>query len=626
MIRFKSKHHFKDHFGETRLFLNRTIWSLIFIFILISVALFRLFYLQVSNHSHYTTLSHDNRVKITAVPPTRGLIYDRNGILLAENRPAYRLEIIPEQVQDLDQLLVKLQQLIRIRERDLEKFKKTYRYKRSFDNIPLRFNLSNEDVARLAAIQHRLPGINITAGLTRHYPSANSLAHVVGYVSRIDERNLQKIDVSNYRGTSHIGKTGIEQYNEDVLHGQVGYQSVETNAQGRVLRVVDRTAPVPGSNLHLTLDSGLQYTAEQAMGDYSGAVVAMDPDTGDILAMVSTPTYNPNSFVNGIGFKEYAEIRKNKSEFNRALFGQYPPGSTYKPFIGLAGLHFNTVNIHYQQYCPGYYILPGEERKFRDWKKYGHGNVTLDDAITESCDVYFYDLAYNLGIDRISSFLEPFGFGSKTGITLYGEKPGLLASREWKKNARGQVWFPGETLNIGIGQGDALTTPLQLAMATARLATRGHRVIPRLVKAIQPSEDTDAIEMPVQKLEPIKGIKAEHWEYITQSMKHVVHAIKGTAHRILSKEYTIAGKTGTAQVFGIKQDEEYDEETVKEKLRDHALFISFAPVKNPTIIIAVIVENGGHGSSVAAPIARKVMDYYFENIPDYTTKPTKNST
>lgn len=628
MIRLKSKHHFKDHFAETRLFLNRTIWSLLIMLLLISIALFRLFYLQVNNHSHYTTLSHDNRVKIVPVPPTRGLIYDRNGVLLAENRPTYRLEIIPEQVNDLDKLLTQLSQVIHIRENDLEKFRKNYRYKRSFDNVPLKFNLSDEEVAKLAAIQHRLPGMYIAASLTRHYPLVNSLAHVVGYVGRIDKKNLKKIDTSNYRGTSHIGKIGIEQYYEDILHGQVGYQHVEANAQGRVLRVLKRSAPIPGSNLYLTLDSGLQNTAEQAMKKYNGAVVAMDPNNGDILAMVSVPGYDPNAFVNGIGFKEYAALRDSDDQplFNRALFGQYPPGSTYKPFIGLAGLYFNIVNMHYEQFCPGYYRLPGEERKFRDWKKYGHGNTNLDKAITQSCDVYFYDLSYNLGIDRISSFLEPFGFGSKTGILLYGEKPGILPSREWKKNARGQIWFPGETLNTGIGQGYALATPLQLAVATSRLATQGVRVQPRLVRAIQNSINEDAIEQPTRKLSPITGIHPEQWEYIKQSMKHVVHNPRGTAHRIVNKKYTIAGKTGTAQVFGIKQEEEYEEEKVALKLRDHALFIAFAPVENPAIIVAVIVENGGHGSSVAAPVARKVMDYFFENSSDSLVKGAEDKT
>lgn len=628
MDRFTSRQHFKDHFAETRLYLNRTIWSLLIILMLIGFALFRLFYLQITNHSHYTTLSHDNRVKITAVPPTRGLIYDRNGVLLAENRPTYRLEIIPEQVKDLDNLLFQLQKVIKIRKNDLEKFKKNYRHKRSFDNIPLRFNLSDEEVAKLAAIQHRLPGMHISAGLTRHYPSVNSLAHVVGYVGRIDEKNLKKIDASNYRGTSHIGKIGIEQYYEDILHGQVGYQHVEANAQGRVLRVLERTAPIPGSNLHLTLDAGLQGATERAMEGYNGAVVAIDPNNGDILAMVSVPGYDPNAFVNGIGFKEYAALRESKNQplFNRALFGQYPPGSTYKPFIGLAGLHFNIVNMHYEKFCPGYYRLPGEERKFRDWKKYGHGNMALDDAITQSCDVYFYDLAYNMGIDRISSFLEPFGFGSKTGIDLYGEKAGILPSREWKKNARGQIWFPGETLNTVIGQGYALVTPLQLAVATARLATRGYRVQPRLVRAIQTSVDTDANDQPAQELMPIEGISSENWDHILLSMKHVVHALRGTAHRIVTEKYTIAGKTGTAQVFGIKQEEEYEEEKVALHLRDHALFISFAPAEKPAIAIAIIVEHGGHGSSTAAPIARKIMDHFFEHSPDNPGKSAADKT
>jgi penicillin-binding protein 2 len=602
----------KDHFSETRLFLHRTIWMLVFIGVLITLSITRLIYLQVINHKHYTTLSNDNRVKLVAIPPTRGLIYDRNGVLLADNLPAYRLEITPEQVKNMDQLLAKLQETIEISDDDIDSFRRHIKRKRPFESIPLRFRLTDEEVARLAVIRHRLPGVNIVASLNRHYPLGESMAHVVGYVGRIDEKDLQELDPTNYRGTTHTGKIGVEKYYEDLLHGQVGYQQVETNAQGRTVRVLEDNAPVPGRNLYLTLDARLQEAAEKALGEFSGAVVAMDPRTGEVLAMVSKPGYDPNSFVNGISTAEYNALSTDSAQplFNRVLRGRYPPGSTIKPFVGLAGLQYGVTDEAREEFCPGYYTLPGEERKFRDWKRWGHGRVNLDQAITQSCDVYFYDLARNLGIDRIHEFLAQFGFGLKTGVDLPSEKAGLLPSRAWKRAHRRQPWFPGETLNTGIGQGFTLATPLQLAEATAALAMRGRRAKPRLLHAIQDPGTKASQLVPPELLQPVNGVKPEYWDYIIHAMVHVVHGPHGTAHKIKDAPFRIAGKTGTAQVFGIKQEEVYNAEDIALKLRDHALFIAFAPADDPAIAVSVVVENGGSGGSVAAPIARKVLDEY----------------
>jgi len=590
---------------------------------LIALTVTRLVYLQVINHAHYTTLSNDNRLKVLPVPPTRGLIYDRNGVLLADNVPSYRLEIIPEQVKNMDKLLAELRQTVDISDDDLERFRDAVKRSRRFESIPLRFLLTDTEVARLAVIRHRLPGVNIVARLSRHYPLGETMAHVVGYVGRLDDRDLQNLNATNYRGTSHTGKIGIEKYDEALLHGEVGYQQVETNAAGRIMRVVQETPPVPGRNIYLSIDAHLQEAAEKALGDYNGSVVAIDPNTGEVLALVSKPGYDPNAFVNGISSAEYAALRKDHNQplYNRALQGRYPPGSTIKPFVGLAGLHYGVVNGTQKEFCPGYYQLPGEDRKFRDWKRGGHGHVDLDDAITQSCDVYFYNLARLLGIDRIHDFLSKFGFGQRTGIDMHVENAGLLPSREWKRRKMHQAWYPGETLNTGIGQGFMLTTPLQLAEATATLSLRGKRMRPHMIHAIQdPATKQLNIVAPTPE-PPVTGVKAQNWDYIIHAMTDVVYAPHGTAYLIKHAPYKIAGKTGTAQVFGIKQEEEYDETKVAKKLRDHALFVGFAPVDKPTIAVAVVVENGGSGGHVAAPIARKVLDAYLlpqEAKPDKT--------
>ena len=609
----------KDHIREALLFQQRGVAALIVAGVLLAILTGRLVYLQIMNTDHYTTLSRNNRVGIVPIPPTRGLIYDRNGVLLAENLPSFSLEIVPERVADLKQTLERLRKLIDISDDDIKRFNQMLNRKRRFEGVPLRYRLSDEEVARFAANRYRFPGVDIDAILTRHYPLGPLAAHAVGYVGRINEDELREVDPSNYSGTSYIGKVGVEKSYEDVLHGQVGYQQVETNAQGRILRVLERTPPIPGKTLYLNIDVRLQQVAEKAFGDNNGALVAIDPSNGAVLGLVSVPSYDPNLFVNGIDADSYQELNNSPDRplFNRAIQGQYPPGSTSKPFTGLAGLELDAIKPTDTIFCPGYYTLKNDERRYRDWRKGGHGEVDLHKAIVESCDVYFYNLALTLGIDRLHTYLSQFGFGRKTGIDINGELPGLMPSREWKQRTMHQPWFPGETLITGIGQGFVLATPVQMASATATLADEGQRMQPRMVYAIRDPNSTSLTIEPPLPLDHVPKAHQVNWDTIIRDMHDVVQSPHGTARSIdHNLTYTIAGKTGTAQVFGIKQDEEYVAEDVAKKLRDHALFIGFAPVDKPRIAVAVVVENGGGGGSVAAPIARQVMDYYLLQSPE----------
>ena len=608
----------KDFSRESYLASTRAVTAAIIVGLLTLALVGRLAHLQVLKHRHFTTLSENNRVKIVPVAPTRGLIFDRNGEILAQNLPAYGLEVVPELVEDVDALIGELREIIEITDADEEEFLAVLARKPRFEKIPLRLRLDDHEVARFAVNRHRFPGVDIDARLTRNYPHGELGVHLVGYVGRIDKRELDSIDQADYRGTSHIGKTGIEASHEDWLHGKVGHQRVETNAQGRILRVLERHDPVPGRNLYLTMDVKLQRTAEAALGEERGAIVALEPVTGAVLAMASTPGFDPNLFVHGIDVDTYRSLQRSPERplFNRAINGQYPPGSTIKPFLGLAGLEHNIGHAQGKSWCPGWFRLPGRERKYRDWKKYGHGRIGLRDAIVQSCDVYFYELALALGIDRMHEYLSSFGFGARTGIRLGGESPGLMPSRTWKRNARGQSWYPGETVITGIGQGYMLTTPLQLASATAAIATRGTRMRPRIVdRAVDPgSGETEAVEPETKAT--ISSLDAANWKRIVEAMAGVVHGPRGTAKRINAGiAYRMAGKTGTAQVVGIGQNEEYDADKLDKRFHDHGLFVAFAPVEEPRIAVAVIVENGGTGSGAAAPLARIVIDAWLGDAP-----------
>ncbi|MDD5033253.1 MAG: penicillin-binding protein 2 [Methylococcaceae bacterium] len=603
----------KDRFYENRVFLNRIVVSVIFIILATAGLLARLAYLQIIGHEHYASLSHDNRVKIAPLPPTRGMIFDRNGEVLANNNPTYSLEIIPEQVADLEATLGELKKLLNLSEEEIQRFNTLRRRHKSFDSIPLRIQLSEEEIARFAVRMPHFPGVDIHARMLRSYPYGELTAHVVGYVGRISEAELQKLDPSVYSGTYHIGKSGVEKAYETVLHGKTGYEELETNVQGRSINVLGQTEPLAGGDLHLTLDIKLQKIAQDALQDYSGAVVAIEPASGHVLAMVSKPSFDPNPFIQGISRQEYEALQSspNRPLYNRALRGIYPPGSTVKPFMALAGLELEQTTPGRRVYCPGFFRLPNSEHKYRDWTKFGHGAVDLRLAITQSCDVYFYDLALHLGIDRMNEYLGQFGFGAKTGIDLDAEKAGIYPSQEWKRKARKQIWFPGETLIAGIGQGYVQVTPLQLARAVAILASKGKVVEPRVVDHIK-------TPIPVENPYPLSEsgqipITPDNWQAVVDAMIDVVHSQRGTAKGIApGLTYHIAGKTGTAQVFTVRQDQDYKRMKVQDKLKDHAWFIAFAPAEDPRIAIAVIAENGGHGGSVAAPIAKAVIQQYLK--------------
>jgi len=603
----------KDHSGESRLFAQRVVIAGVLVLVAMLIVIARLVQLQIGNYAHLSTLSRYNQVRLEPLPPTRGLIYDANGILLAGNYSSRSLEIIPEEIRDLDATIAELGALIEIGETDLKRFARLRKQRRRFEEIPIRTNLTQEEVARFAVKGHRFPGVAVRARLLRTYPLGEYTAHVLSYVGRINAQELKRIDTSNYAGTNHIGKGGVEQAHEDLLHGTVGYRQVEVNAEGRTLRVLEQHPPKAGQHLQLYLDSRLQQDAHAALGDRRGAVVAIDPRTGGVLALVSRPSFDSNLFVEGISSADYKTLRDSpdKPLFNRAIRGQYPPGSTIKPFIGLGGLE--TGGLTDVKWCPGYYQLPGHRHKYRCWNRWGHGTVTLEKAIVQSCDVYFYKLAHGMGIDRLHAFLAGFGFGARTGIDVAGELGGLLPSREWKLSARNQPWFIGETLLVGIGQGPFLATPLQLAVATAAVAARGRLIRPRVVRATGTPGPAEEREFPAQVRQ--LQVSSRHLDSMIASMVKVVRNRRGTAKRIRTNAYGIAGKTGTAQVFSIRQKERYRESEVAEHRRDHALFVAFAPVEDPRIAVAVIVENGGHGGAVAAPVARRVIDSYLLRMP-----------
>ncbi|MCG2633333.1 MAG: penicillin-binding protein 2 [Gammaproteobacteria bacterium] len=594
----------KDHQGERRLYRRRLLITLLLSLVGVSALIGRLHHLQITNHAHYQTLSRANRINLEPLPPTRGLIVDRFDRVLAENRSSLSLGIVPDQVPDLPDTLEQLAQMFGLTAEELDHFDSIRKQKRRFDRVPLKRWLSEEEAARFATQRHRFPGVDIQGTLYRHYPYAELTAHLLGYTSAINAKELAELERSVYRATHTIGKSGVERQFEATLHGQPGLQQVEVNARGRSLRVLEQQPPKSGQMLRLTLDLDVQRAATEALGDRRGAVVAIDATDGGILALVSTPSFNPNNFVRGISTNDYQALinSPNQPLYNRAIRGRYPPGSTIKPFLGFAGLTLQSGNAIHTTYCPGWFQLEGQSHKYRCWKRGGHGNLDLDMAIIRSCDVYFYRLASVLGIDAMHDFLAGFDFGRKTGIELPGENPGLNPSRAWKEAHFGVAWYPGESVINGIGQGFMLATPLQLATATAMLSRRNPGLRPTVVLDSATPSPPPA---------PAPAWDEDNWQQIVDAMEMVVSHPRGTAH-ILSTDlaYTMAAKTGTAQVFGIPQGEEYEEEELAERLKDHALFIAFAPVEDPRIAVAVVVENGGHGGSAAGPVARATLDAY----------------
>ncbi|HEX2667066.1 MAG TPA: penicillin-binding protein 2 [Gammaproteobacteria bacterium] len=606
----------RNEWLEQHLFRVRALVVGLIALLLFMVVMGRLVYLQIVNYSHFVTLSEGNRLHAEPVTPPRGLIFDRNGVPLAENRPSYELDVVTEQVPDLKATLDALGKVVELRPGDLKRFNVLLKSKHPFQPLPLRTELTDEEIGRFASQRQDFPGVDIKATLSRFYPQGELTAHVVGYVGLVNPDELQHLDPEQYISTSEVGKIGVEYAYEKQLHGSVGVRQMEVTAEGRPVNKGPYTPPVPGSDLYLSIDVKLQAVAEHALGDNNGAVVAIDPNTGEILALVSKPEYDPNLFIGGIENEEYELLQKDPSQplFNRALRGQYPPGSTIKPFLGLAALNYNVVNPFANLMCPGYFYLPSNPNPYRDWRKGGHGETNLTKAIAESCDVYFYTVSLKLGIDRVHEFLTGFGLGQPPGVDLGGALPGLIPSPEWKRRATRQPWYQGDTVNIGIGQGYMLATPLQLAEATAALSVHGQRFAPHVLHSVGDPLSGVISDTTPQALPSVVVNTPGAWDLIIKAMTQVVSY--GTAVRIsYGAKYTIAGKTGTAQVhakrLGVFGEE--DQSGVPKELRDHALFIAFAPAQQPRIAVAVLVEHGGGGGAVAAPVARQVMDAYLLN-------------
>ena len=625
----------KDHWAEQRLFGRRVLAATTVLLVCLGALFTRLVYLQVVRHDYFSDLSQGNRIRIDPVPPSRGLIFDRNGVPLALNRPAYQLEVTRELTPDLPDTLKRLVGLGLVPAEDYERTLRTIKARRSFESVPVRLQLSEEELARFAVNRPDFPGVEVRPRLTRYYPLGGTGVHALGYVSAISEQDQERIDTANYAGTTLIGKLGIERAYEDDLHGETGYQQLLVNAQGRRVERVGLTAPdlerrepMAGKDLYLAVDARVQKAAEDALAGRRAAVVAIDPRNGDVLAFVSTPTFDPNGFARGLTYAEYAALSENIDVplFDRALRGEYPPGSTIKPLIALGALEDGVVDADTTKLCRGAFQLPGSSHRFRDWKKGGHGTVNLHSAIAQSCDVYFYGVAERMGIDRLHDSLAEFGLGAATGIDIRGERKGLVPSPEWKKKAFKrkdlQTWFPGETVITGIGQGFMLATPLQLAHAAATVSMRGKRFTPRLVTAMRDSVTGEIRKLPPVELPSVKVSKPEYWDAIIGGMIGVTHDPAGTARRIqVGAPYAMAGKSGTAQVFSVGQNEKYSDKGLAERLKDHALFIAFAPAEDPKIAVAVMVENGKSGSGTAGPIARKVIDAYLLPPADATPAP-----
>ncbi|MDP1595427.1 MAG: penicillin-binding protein 2 [Methylotenera sp.] len=575
----------------------------------------RFYYLQVKQYNHYQTLAENNRISLIPIAPNRGLILDKNGVVLAHNFFVYTLEITPAKIKDLEATIAEISQFVEISPLDRKRFNRLRQESRNFESVPIRTHLNEVEAAKFAVNHFRFPGVEIKSRLFRHYPLGKLGSHMVGYIGRINDKDLADLeksgDLSNYKGSDHIGKSGLEQFYERQLHGTTGFQQVEVDADGHAVRVLSSNAPIPGDNLILSADSKLQEIAETAFGDRRGALVAINPKTGEVLSYVSQPTFDPNLFVGGIDTENWKLLNDSldKPLINRPLRGIYPPGSTFKPFVALAGLEAGKRMPPFSIHDAGYFSFPNSRHRYRDWKPSGHGIVDMQRAITISCDTFFYGLAMELGIEKLTSFVRHFGFGRKSDFDLKGEIEGLLPTPEWKMRRFKQPWYPGETVIVGIGQGYTLVTPLQLAQATAILANNGVAMKPHLVAQIQNSLTGKRHISPPVVQDKIT-LNPDNMDIVRRGMVDVTLP-GGTAASIgANAGYSIAAKTGTAQVIGIKQNEKYNEHTINERHRDHALFIAFAPAEDPQIALAVIVENGGHGGSAAGPIARKVMDYY----------------
>ncbi len=611
----------KDHWAEQQLFLRRVILPSIIALGLISLVAGRLTQLQVINYEYFSAQSQGNRISVQPVPPTRGLIFDRYGAVLAENLPRYQLELTPEQTPDINETLNRLAGQGLIAYEQIDELKILINSHRRFDAVPIKQRLTDEDVAKFAVNRPNFPGVEIRARLARHYPYGPAVAHAIGYVGGISATDLKTLNKIDYAGTALVGKVSLEHTYEADLHGDVGHAEVLVNARGRAMQTLGGEPSVPGEDLILTLDIESQLVAYAELEGHRGAVVAIDPKTGEVLVFISAPSFDPNALSLGMTRDEYRTLQDDPDLplFNRALRGSYPPGSTIKPMLALAALHYNVISPDHTILCRGYFSLPGKTHRYRDWKRGGHGLINMHSAIEQSCDVYFYSLAMDLGIDRMAEILGEFGLGRRTGIDIAGEKPGLVPSRAWKRanfsSAEDKAWYHGETVITGIGQGYLLTTPLQLAQATATIASRGKLIQPTLLRGLVDPVSGTAQYFEPRPVEQVSVTDDRQWDRIISGMNAVLQGRNGTARATgLTAPFTMAGKSGTAQVFSVAQDEEYNAEEIEERRRDHALFIAFAPLEDPAIAVAVIVENGESGSRVAAPIARKVIETYLRDM------------
>ena len=617
MIR-KRRSQIRDYQAEARLFSSRAIVAFLGIVILMGLLVANMYNIQVNQFQDYKTRSNDNRIKVVPIAPNRGLIYDRNGVLLAENRPVFNLELTPEKIKDIDSTIEALQTILEITPEQVERFHRERKRTRRFKSVPLLTQLNENQVAVFSVNQYRFPGVEISATLKRYYPFSEVLTHVIGYVSRINDRDMQRLireeKDANYQATRDIGKLGIEKYYEDLLHGTAGYQEVEVNSRGRVIRTLKYVPPIAGKDIVLNLDINLQLYVHQLLDGRRGSAVVLDPRDNGVLAMVSSPSYDPNAFVHGISGKAYRALLndKNRPLVNRTTLGIYPPASTIKPFIAVAALEEGVITPKTTRNDPGYWRIPNSDtRPFRDWLRWGHGRVDIIKSIEESVDTFFYQIAYDMGIDRLSNWMMMFGFGDYTGIDIYEESKANMPTREWKMARHKTPWYKGDTIPVGIGQGYWTATPMQIAKATSVLVNEGAVTAPHLLKAtidnggdFEEQENSEYVTYP-----PIQNVPDKYWNMAKEGMRLVNHGTKGTARRsFYNMDYQTAGKSGTAQVFGLGEDEEYNADEVAEHLRDHALFTGFAPFEDPEVVVSVVLENAGGGSSNGAPVARKIFD------------------
>ncbi|RUO66558.1 penicillin-binding protein 2 [Pseudidiomarina planktonica] len=616
----KKRATIRDHNAEASLFSRRVAVALVLVYSAFGLLLYNMYQLQVVQHQGFQTRSNDNRIKIVPLAPNRGLIYDRNGILLAENRPVFSIEITPEEVRDLDTTLAELSRLLELDATVISEFHQQRARERRFSQVTLLDNLNEKQLSKFAVHQHKFPGVSIEARLIRYYPHDEILTHALGYVAKINRNDVKKLEESgqkaNYAATRTIGKLGVERFYEKVLHGTVGYQQIEVNNRGRKVRALEVEPPVPGSDIYLELDINLQRKAVEILGDKRGSIVVMDTRTGGVLAMASTPSYDPNWFVNGISYARYQSLLASTESplLNRATQGGYPPASTIKPQIALLGLNEELITSKTRIWDPGWFEIRGVDHRYRDWLEWGHGWVNVSTAITESCDTFYYDLALKLGIDKMSEFMFQFGFGEYTGIDIAEESAALMPTRGWKRSRFNLPWYAGETVSVGIGQSYWTATPLQLATATAMVVNRGTHLVPRLLKETVTNEvSTPAL---IEEKPPVTLNNPEYWDIVLDAMEDVVSTVKGTAHTAFrNAPYTSGGKTGTAQVKSIGQDEKYVAEDIEERYRDNAMYVGYAPVEEPEIVLVIAMENAGGGGSVAAPAARELMDFYFGVAP-----------